>query len=356
MALLPHPRTTTARRSWASAVLALPLLGGCDTIVMKPHGDIAAQQAELIVTATVLMLLIIVPVICLTLLFAWKYRQSNTDAPYTPDWDHSTRLELVIWGAPLLIIIALGAITWISTHKLDPWRPLERIDAARPVPADTRPLVVQVVALDWKWLFVYPELGIATVNELAAPVDRPVQFRITSSNVMNAFYVPAMAGMIYAMPGMETRLHAVINRAGEWEGLSANYSGAGFSQMRFRFLGLAGADFDRWVADNRGQGGTLDRAAYLALEQPSAREPVRRYAQVEPELFSLVVNRCVDGSRMCMHQMTAIDAAGGLGRAGIPGTGTRAWGDDPAVRRTVVAAALCTPDNPSGAPTPATGN
>lgn len=343
-----HPAPWARRVLAPVALTALTALAGCDTIVMKPHGDIAAQQADLIVTATVLMLLIIVPVIFLTLFFAWKYRQSNTDAPYTPDWDHSTRLELVIWGAPLLIIIALGAITWISTHKLDPWRPLERIDAQRPVPADVKPLVVEVVALDWKWLFVYPEQGIAAVNELATPVDRPVQFRITSSNVMNAFYVPAMAGMIYAMPGMETKLHAVINRAGEWEGLSANYSGEGFSHMRFRFLGLAEGDFDRWVEANRAQGGTLDRAAYLALEQPSHREPVRRYARVEPELFGLVVNRCVDASRMCMHQMMAIDAAGGLGKAGIPGTETRPWGDDPAVSRPVVAAALCTPDNPTG--------
>ena len=177
-------------------------LAGCDWVVMKPHGDIAVQQAQLIVTSTFLMLLIIVPVIALTLFFAYRYRQSNTRATYTPDWDHSTRLELVIWGAPLLIIIALGAITWISTHKLDPYRPLERVDAQRALAPGTEPLVVNVVAMDWKWLFLYPEQGIATVNELAVPVDRPVEFRMTSSTVMNAFYVPAMAGMIYAMPGM----------------------------------------------------------------------------------------------------------------------------------------------------------
>src|SRR5207245_3603342 len=126
--------------------------------------DIAAQQARLVVTSTLLMLLIIVPVIALTLFFAWRYRQSNTEATYTPDWDHSTRLELIIWGAPLLIIIALGAITWISTHKLDPYRPLERIDMQRPLPSDAKPLIVQVVALDWKWLFLYPVKAIATVK------------------------------------------------------------------------------------------------------------------------------------------------------------------------------------------------
>ncbi|HJV72494.1 ubiquinol oxidase subunit II [Ideonella sp.] len=345
----------TAAGRIAPATLALGLAGclsGCDWVVMKPHGDIAAQQSQLIVTSTLLMLLIIVPVIALTLVFAWRYRQSNAAATYTPDWDHSTRLELVIWGAPLLIIIALGTITWISTHKLDPYRPLDRIDAARPVPAEVKPLEVQVVALDWKWLFVYPEQGIATVNELAAPVDRPIQFRITSSSVMNAFYVPALAGMVYAMPGMETQLHAVINKAGQYEGISANYSGAGFSNMRFGFLGLSDADFAKWVDGNRVSGRTLDRAGYLALEQPSEREPVRRYASVEPGLYGTILNRCVDANKMCLHQMMAIDAAGGAGKAGVAGLTRQPWRNEAgAVAERTVVAALCTPANPGGAPT-----
>jgi cytochrome o ubiquinol oxidase subunit 2 len=334
-----------ARLGLAGAVLAL---AGCDAVVMKPHGDIALQQADLIVTSTVLMLLIIVPVIALTLIFAWRYRQSNTEATYTPDWDHSTRLELIIWGAPLLIIIALGAITWISTHKLDPYRPLDRIGAGRALPADVKPLVVQVVALDWKWLFLYPEQGIATVNELAAPVDRPIQFQITSANVMNAFYVPALAGMVYAMPGMETKLHAVINEPGRYEGFSGNYSGAGFSNMRFTFRGLSDADFAQWVDSNRAQGRTLDRAGYLQLEQPSQREPVRRYASVEPGLYGAILNRCVDGSKMCLHQMMAIDAAGGAGKAGVAGLTRQPWRTEGGVAERTVVAALCTPANPTG--------
>ena len=200
---------------------------------MNPSGDIANQQGRLIVVSTVLMLIIIIPVIALTIFFAWRYRQSNKEADYSPDWDHSTQLELAIWAAPLLIIIALGAITWISTHTLDPYRPLSRLDAERPVPAEAKPLVVEVVALDWKWLFIYPEQGFATVNEMAAPVDRPITFKITATSVMNSFFIPALAGQIYAMPGMETKLHAVINKPGEFEGFSANYSGAGFSGMRF---------------------------------------------------------------------------------------------------------------------------
>jgi cytochrome o ubiquinol oxidase subunit 2 len=237
-------------------VAAAALFAGCGLlsahpagamVVLHPAGAVAAQQGHLIVVSTVLMLLVIVPVIALTLLFAWRYRRSNTRATYAPDWDHSTQLELVIWAVPLLIIIALGAVTWISTHTLDPYRPLQRLDAARPVAAGTEPLSVEVVALDWKWLFIYPQLGIAVVNDLAAPVDVPITFKITAASVMNSFFIPALAGQIYAMPGMQTELHAVINRPGDYDGFSANYSGAGFSDMRFKFHGMSSGDFERWV-------------------------------------------------------------------------------------------------------------
>ncbi len=286
----------------------LVLLAGCDTVVMNPSGDIAAQQANLILVSTLLMLLIIVPVIVLTLVFAWRYRQSNTSAKYDPDWDHSTKLELVIWGAPLLIIIALGLLTWISTHLLDPYRPLQRIDANRPIPAETKPMTVQVVALDWKWLFIYPEQGIATVNELVTPVNVPIRFKITASSVMNSFYIPALAGQIYAMPGMDTTLNAVINKPGEYEGFSANYSGAGFSHMRFKYHGVSTTDFDGWVQKTKAAGGSLSRDEYLTLEQPSEREPVRRYGTVAPDLYHAVVNRCVAPGAVCMDKMMTDDA------------------------------------------------
>lgn len=326
-------------------------LSGCNAIVMKPHGDIAQQQAQLIVTSTLLMMLIIVPVIALTLYFAYRYRQSNTEASYAPDWDHSTRLELVIWGAPLLIIIALGAITWISTHKLDPFRPLDRIAEDKPLPAGVKPLEVYAVSMDWKWLFIYPEQGIATVNEMAAPVDRPIHFRFTSTSVMNTFYVPALAGMIYTMPGMETQLHAVINKAGAYDGLSANYSGAGFSDMRFKFHGLSEADFARWIDAHKAGGPALTRAEYLQLEQPSTKEPVRRFASVEPGLWGAIVDRCVDGRKMCASQMMAIDAAGGAGKGGVAATMRSPWPTLGGERRErTVVAALCTPTNLQGLP------
>jgi cytochrome o ubiquinol oxidase subunit 2 len=300
--------------------ILLPLLaalGGCNLVVMAPAGDIAAQQRDLIVISTVLMLLIIVPVMALTVFFAWRYRASNKAATYKPDWNHSTGLELVIWAAPLLIIICLGALTWMGTHLLDPYRKLDRIAAGKPVPATVRPLEVEVVALDWKWLFIYPEQGIATVNELAAPVDRPIHFKITASSVMNSFYIPALAGQIYAMPAMQTRLHAVINHPGRYQGFSANYSGSGFSGMRFGFLGLSDSDFDAWVAKARAAGGTLDRAAYLALERPSENVPVTRFAATEPRLFDAIRNLCVQPGKMCMSEMMALDAKGGLGLAGL---------------------------------------
>jgi cytochrome o ubiquinol oxidase subunit 2 len=286
-------------------------------VVMHPAGDIAAQQRDLIVVATVLMLLIIAPVITLTLLFAWRYRQSNTQAPYEPDWHHSTRLEMVIWAAPLAIILVLGAVTWKTTHLLDPYRPLSRLAPGQPLAANVKPLRVQVVALDWKWLFIYPDLGVATVNQLAAPVDTPIDFTITANSVMNSFSVPALAGQVYAMPGMQTRLHAVINQPGDYAGFSANYSGAGFSGMRFGFHGLSQADFDRWVAAARAGGGQLDRAGYLQLERPSQDEAPRAFAAVAPGLYQAIVNRCVEPGKMCADDMARIDAHGGLGLAGV---------------------------------------
>ena len=280
---------------------ALALLGGCDMVVMNPAGDVARQQADLILWSTFLMLLIIVPVMALTVLFAWRYRAANREAEYKPDWDHSTGLELVIWSAPLLIVIALGALTWVATHTLDPYRPIDRLAAGRPLPAGQRPLEIQVVSLDWKWLFIYPEQGIATVNELVLPVDRQVRFRLTSSSVMNTFYVPAMAGMIYTMPGMETKLHAVLNRPGRFEGASANYSGRGFSDMRFPTLAMDATGFDRWVATVKGAGLPLSTANYLKLEEPSEKVPAIRFAAVEPGLFDKVVKMCVDPRRPCMQ-------------------------------------------------------
>jgi cytochrome o ubiquinol oxidase subunit II len=319
---LPRKEETRVRMfriRCACAALLVPvtaMLASCKPVLLNPSGDVAVQQGHLLVVATVLMLLIIVPVILLTLVFAWHYRHSNPQAIYTPDWDHSIQLELVIWAAPLLIIIALGAVTWISTHTLDPFRPLSRIDTERGIPAEARALTVEAVALDWKWLFLYPEQGIAVVNEMAAPVDVPIHFWITSESVMNSFFVPALAGQIYAMPGMESQLNAVINHMGDYEGFSANYSGAGFSGMHFRFRGMTAGDFDRWVQATKEAGGELNRETYRMLRQPSARDPVRRYAVVAPDLYDAILNRCVDPGTICIKDMMSISTHHATSQAG----------------------------------------
>jgi cytochrome o ubiquinol oxidase subunit 2 len=286
----------------------LAALAGCNTVVLNPSGDIAAQEAHLVMISVYLMLLIIVPVLMLTIWFAFKYRASNTEAAYEPDWDHSTKLELVIWGAPLLIVVVLGLVTWIYTHKLDPYRPLDRIAAGQPVPASAKPLIVQAVAMDWKWLFIYPDQGIATVNELVVPTGVPIRFKVSATSVMNAFYVPELAGMVYAMPGMEITLNAVQNKPVQSVGFSANYSGAGYSDMRFAYKGVAQGDFDGWVQKVKSAGGNLDRGNYLTLEKPSIKEPVARYAAVDNDLYYRILNRCLKDGDVCQDQMMNQDA------------------------------------------------
>ncbi|MBB6184246.1 ubiquinol oxidase subunit II [Oleiagrimonas soli] len=291
-------------------------LGGCHYVLLDPSGDVARQQSDLMIASAVLMSLIIVPVLIAVGVIAWRYRASNKKAVYDAEWDHSTYLELIVWAAPLLIIIALGAMTWIGTHQLDPYRPLTRIAEGRAADVKGQPLQVEVVSLKWKWLFFYPQYGIATVNELAAPVDRPIQFKLTSSDMMDSFFVPALAGQIYTMPGMQTVLHAVINKPGDFDGFSANYSGHGFTDMRFRFHGLSPQAFEQWVAKVRAGGHDLDRTAYDQLHQPSRDEPVHYYAHYSAGLYDRILNRCVDPGQMCMSQMMAIDARAAQGAHG----------------------------------------
>ncbi|MDH2328233.1 ubiquinol oxidase subunit II [Cereibacter sp. SYSU M97828] len=326
-----------------AAIASLLFLASCKAVVLSPSGDIAAQQRDLLLLSTGLMLLIIVPVMALVVFFAWKYRASNRDAEYDPDWHHSTRLELVIWSAPLLIIICLGALTWVGTHLLDPYRKLDRISADKAIEAEYTPLRVQVVSMDWKWLFIYPEYGFATVNELAAPVDRPIEFSLTSTSVMNAFYIPAMAGMIYSMPAMETKLNGVFNNEGVYDGFSSHYSGHGFSGMRFKAHALDQAGFDQWVADVRASDTALDRAEYLELEKPSEHVPPTRFGTVDADLYHAILNFCVESGKMCMDEMMALDRQGGMGIAGIMNV-TALTHDKYARRGTVLGSAPVTVD------------
>jgi len=293
-------------------------------VVMNPTGDIAVQQRNLILAATGLMLLIIVPVMVLTVVFAWRYRSGNRNKVYDPTFDHSTTLELIIWSCPLLIIICLGAITWTSTHRLDPFQPLERIAPGRPIPANTKPLEVQVVAMEWKWLFIYPGQNIATVNELVLPKDVPVRFSITSTDQFATFYAPTLAGMIYAMPGMQSSLNAVINKTGDSWGYSGNYTGAGHSDMRFRLHAVEPAEFNTWVARVQRGGGTLAAADFVRLEQPSTKDPVLHFGAAAPDLFARVLNRCIAPGKPCMVDVMRHDQAGGTPPVGAVGPGVNA--------------------------------
>jgi cytochrome o ubiquinol oxidase subunit 2 len=295
-------------------LLLLPVvlvLGGCNLVLLNPDGYVARQQSDIMIGTTIIIALIIVPVMVAIAIIAWRYRASNTRAKYDDKWDHSPQLELLVWAAPLLVIIAVGAVSWTGTHQLDPYRPLDKVADNKPVPANTKPLEVDVVSLQWKWLFFYPAYGIATVNELAAPVNVPIHFKLTSDTMMDSFFVPTLAGQVYTMPGMQTVLHGVINKPGEYKGFSANYSGAGFTDMRFTFHGMDQKDFTSWVEKVRAKGQTLDRASYDKLKQPTRAEPVHYYAHFSPDLYERILNRCVDPGQMCMDQMMTMttDAA-----------------------------------------------
>jgi cytochrome o ubiquinol oxidase subunit 2 len=278
-------------------------------VVMNPKGDIALQERNLILVALGLMLLVVVPVLTLIVVFAFRYRKGRAPGRYDPTFTHSTPIELVVWSIPLVIIACLGVITWITSHTLDPFRPLDRISAEKPLAKDHKPLDIQVVAMDWKWLFIYPEQGIATVNELTLPVDVPVRFSITSTSQFNTFSAPTLAGMIYAMPGMKSMLHAVLNQPGDSWGYSGNYTGAGYSDMRFQLHGVDQAGFDQWAAGIKAAGETLSTDRYVELDKPSEKVPVMRFSAITPGLFDRVVNRCVIAGTECIADIMKKDRA-----------------------------------------------
>ena len=256
------------------------LLSGCQWVVLDPKGPIGMQERSIILTATVLMLIVVVPVIALTLFFAWRYRASNEKAEYRPDWSHSNKIEAVVWLIPCVIIATLGVITWRSSHTLDPYRPLD---------SKVEPIRIDAVALDWKWLFIYPDQKVATVNEVAFPANVPVEFHITSATVMNAFFIPQLGSQIYAMAGMQTQLNLLANEPGTYQGLSSNYSGDGFSGMTFKAVALPSQDFDAWLAKVAASPQALSAEAYEQLAKASENNPVAYYSQVPPSLFADIV-------------------------------------------------------------------
>ena len=263
------------------------LLSGCHLTVLDPKGQVAADEKSLIITATLLMLVVVIPVILLTLYFAWKYRESNTAATYMPNWSYSHRIEAVVWAVPCAIILVLGFITWKSTHELDPYKPLE---------SKVKPITIQVVSLDWKWLFIYPDQHIATINEIQFPANTPVNFKITSDTVMNVFFIPQLGSQIYAMAGMQTQVNLIADTPGVYDGLSTNFSGAGFPDMKFTATASSQADFDAWVAKVKASPNKLGLDNYNELSKPSRKDPVKYFSTVEPVLYAAVLDKYMDKS------------------------------------------------------------
>ncbi len=263
-------------------IAAICMLSGCKLTLFDPVGVVAREQRELITIAIILMLCVVVPVIILTLVFTWKYRSSNKSSKYTPNWAHNNWLEFVWWAIPCIIIIVLATITWISSHTLDPYRPIE-------AKSGKKPINVEVVSLDWKWLFIYPDLNIATVNYLEVPVNTPVAFKLTSDAPMNSFWIPQIGSQIMTMPGMQTKLHMLADTVGTYKGQSANFSGDGFSGMHFDIKVSGDEDFTAWVKKAQHSPNHLTKAVYDELAKPSEYLPVTLYSSVNKGLFSQVI-------------------------------------------------------------------
>jgi cytochrome o ubiquinol oxidase subunit II len=265
----------------ALALVGSATLGGCTGGVLDPKGPIAAAELQILFNSLGIMLAIVIPTILATLGVAYWYRASNKRARYRPNFEYSGRLEMLVWSLPVMTVLLLGGVAWVGSYDLDP---------RKPIASTAKPLNIQVVSLDWKWLFIYPDQGIASVNQLTIPVGTPVSFQLTSSGVMNSFFIPQLGSMIYTMAGMATRLHLQADHPGTYRGLSANYSGDGFSDMRFKVDAVSGESFAQWVDAMRGTGPVLDAQTYADLVKPSKAVAPFTYRVVAPNLFNDVVN------------------------------------------------------------------
>jgi len=250
--------------------------------VLDPQGPIGIAQRTILIDSVAIMLAIVLPTMAATLGFAWWFRSSNTRAKYMPEFAHSGQLELITWSIPLLTIMLLGGVAWVGSHDLDP---------AKPLPSKDAPLDVQVVSLDWKWLFIYPDQHVATVNELVIPAGTPVRFALTSASVMNAFFIPQLGSMIYTMNGMRTQLNLSADSTGTYHGLSSHYSGDGFADMHFNVHAVSADQFSAWVAKTQGSGPTLNAQTYGDLARQSLNVTPFSYGAVDPDMFEKIVTQ-----------------------------------------------------------------
>jgi cytochrome o ubiquinol oxidase subunit 2 len=271
-------RPRRSHRGLPALALPLLLLGGCGG-VLDPKGPVGAAEKTILINSLAIMLAIVIPTLLGAFALAWWYRASNTRAKYHPDWAFSGRIELLVWSIPILTIIFLGGVIWVGSHRLDP---------ATPLRSKAPPLEVQVVSLDWKWLFIYPDQGIATVNQLVVPAGQPVHFRLTSASVMNAFFVPQLGSMIYTMNAMVTELHLQADHPGDYYGRSTQFSGDGFPDMHFWVRSVPPAQFAAWTAQAHAAGPVLDMPAYEALTRQSSNVTPFTYRAVEPGLFQAI--------------------------------------------------------------------
>jgi cytochrome o ubiquinol oxidase subunit 2 len=256
------------------------LTSGCNRGILDPVGPVGSAEKTILINSTAIMLAIIIPTMVATVAFAWWFRRGNSKATYRPNWEYSGAIELVVWAIPALTIMLLGGIAWIGSHELEPSHPLK---------SNVPPLKVEVVSLDWKWLFIYPDHGVATVNQLVVPAGTPISFRLTSATVWNAFFVPQMGTMIYTMPRMTTRLNLQADRPGVYDGLSSHFSGDGFPGMQFQVQAIPADQFAIWAQGARGQGPALDGAGYAELSKPSSYVKPMTYGAVAAGLFDAIV-------------------------------------------------------------------
>jgi cytochrome o ubiquinol oxidase subunit 2 len=273
------PSTFTTWLRVISMTSAAMLTASCSEGVLDPRGPVGKAERIILYDATAIMLAVVIPVIVLTLVFAWWFRAKNSHARYRPDWEYSGRIEMIIWSIPALVILFLGGIAWTGSHDLDP---------PKPIAASSAPLDIEVISLDWRWLFIYPHEGIASLNRLVVPAGVPLRFRLTSTTVMNSFFVPQLGSQIYTMPNMVTRLNLEADQPGTFEGLSAQFSGDGFSDMRFDLVSMAPEAFQDWVSTTKAQGGVLDASAVAELVKPAKAEGVQTYGRVSEGLFDSV--------------------------------------------------------------------
>ncbi len=261
-------------------IVTIAFLSNVSIPVLQPQGQIAHKQLELLIIASSLMMIVVIPVFFMTFFFIWRYRASNKKSKYTPEFDHSKLAETIWWGVPVLILSVLATITWFSSHELDPYKPLA---------SDKKPLTIQVIALEWKWLFLYPEQNIATINHIEFPEKTPINFVITADAPMSSFWIPSLGGQVYAMAGMTTKLHLEADGVGTYNGASANLSGQGHAGMKFTAASQTQANFERWTHKVKSERKILTTAEYKKIAQPSENNKATYYGQSNEKLYDKVV-------------------------------------------------------------------